>query len=35
MADGYAEDYWVECPLHASRFNLRTGALDAPRPNCG
>ena len=20
----------VECPLHASRFNLRTGAVDAP-----
>lgn len=23
-------DCWVECPLHASRFNLRTGGLDAP-----
>lgn len=21
---------WVDCPLHAPRFNLRTGALDAP-----
>ena len=24
------EDCWVECPLHASRFNLRTGGVDAP-----
>lgn len=21
---------WVDCPLRAPRFNLRTGALDAP-----
>ena len=30
LADGYVEDCWVAWPLHASRFNLRTGALDAP-----
>ena len=30
LADGYVEDCWVGCPLQASRFNLRTGALDAP-----
>ena len=30
LADGYVEDSWVECPLHASRFNLRTGLVDAP-----
>ena len=30
LADGWVEDCWVECPLHASRFDLRTGAVDAP-----
>ena len=30
LADGWVEDCWVECPLHASRFNLRTGSVDAP-----
>lgn len=30
LADGYVEDCWVECPLHASKFNLRTGSVDAP-----
>ncbi|GAA1768051.1 bifunctional 3-phenylpropionate/cinnamic acid dioxygenase ferredoxin subunit [Kocuria aegyptia] len=30
LADGYVEDCEVECPLHASKFNLRTGAVDAP-----
>lgn len=30
LADGWLEDCWVECPLHASRFDLRTGAVDAP-----
>ena len=30
LADGWVEDCWVECPLHASRFNLRTGGVDAP-----
>jgi 3-phenylpropionate/trans-cinnamate dioxygenase ferredoxin subunit len=30
LADGYVEDSWVECPLHSSRFSLRTGALNAP-----
>ena len=24
----------VECPLHASKFNLRTGAVDALRRTC-
>ena len=30
LADGYVEDCWVECPLYASKFNLRTGSVDAP-----
>jgi 3-phenylpropionate/trans-cinnamate dioxygenase ferredoxin component len=30
LADGWVEDCWVECPLHASRFDLRTGRVDAP-----
>lgn len=30
LADGWVEGCWVECPLHASRFDLGTGAVDAP-----
>ena len=30
LADGWLEGCEVECPLHASRFDLRTGAVDAP-----
>lgn len=30
LADGWLEGCEVECPLHASRFNLRTGKADAP-----
>ena len=30
LADGWVEDCWVECPLHASRFNLATGHVDQP-----
>lgn len=30
LADGWVEDCTVECPLHASRFDLRTGEVDAP-----
>jgi 3-phenylpropionate/trans-cinnamate dioxygenase ferredoxin component len=30
LADGWIEDCWVECPLHASRFDLRSGTVDAP-----
>jgi 3-phenylpropionate/trans-cinnamate dioxygenase ferredoxin subunit len=30
LADGWLEGDQVECPLHASQFNLRTGAVDAP-----
>ncbi|MBC7631181.1 bifunctional 3-phenylpropionate/cinnamic acid dioxygenase ferredoxin subunit [Aeromicrobium sp.] len=30
LADGWLEDCWVECPLHASRFDLRTGEVDEP-----
>lgn len=30
LADGWLEDCWVECPLHASRFDLRTGAPSGP-----
>ncbi len=30
LADGWLMGCEVECPLHASRFDLRTGAVDAP-----
>ncbi|MGW0086501.1 bifunctional 3-phenylpropionate/cinnamic acid dioxygenase ferredoxin subunit [Streptomyces sp. NPDC003393] len=30
LADGWLEGCQVECPLHASTFDLRTGAVDAP-----
>jgi 3-phenylpropionate/trans-cinnamate dioxygenase ferredoxin component len=30
LADGWVEGCEVECPLHASKFNLRTGKVDAP-----
>jgi 3-phenylpropionate/trans-cinnamate dioxygenase ferredoxin subunit len=30
LADGWVEGCEVECRLHASRFNLRTGEVDAP-----
>ncbi|MCI3242625.1 MULTISPECIES: bifunctional 3-phenylpropionate/cinnamic acid dioxygenase ferredoxin subunit [Streptomyces] len=30
LADGWLEGREVECPLHASKFALETGAVDAP-----
>lgn len=30
LADGWLEDCWIECPLHASRFDLRTGVPSGP-----
>lgn len=31
MSDGYLEDGIIECPIHAGRFDVRTGkALGAP-----
>ena len=30
LADGWLEGCEVECPLHSSRFNLRTGEVDEP-----
>ncbi|MFF3326285.1 bifunctional 3-phenylpropionate/cinnamic acid dioxygenase ferredoxin subunit [Streptomyces sp. NPDC002889] len=30
LADGWLEGGEVECPLHASKFDLRTGAVDSP-----
>lgn len=30
LAAGWVEDCSVECPLHASSFNLRTGEVDQP-----
>jgi 3-phenylpropionate/trans-cinnamate dioxygenase ferredoxin subunit len=30
LADGWLDGYLVECPLHASRFDLRTGRPDGP-----
>ena len=35
LADGWLEGCEVECPLHASRFDLRTGAVDAPPAKVG
>ena len=35
LADGWLEGCEVECPLHASRFDLRTGAVDAPPAKLG
>jgi 3-phenylpropionate/trans-cinnamate dioxygenase ferredoxin subunit len=30
LVDGWLEGCEIECPLHSSRFDLRTGAVDAP-----
>ncbi|QLL06239.1 bifunctional 3-phenylpropionate/cinnamic acid dioxygenase ferredoxin subunit [Mycobacterium vicinigordonae] len=30
LSEGWVEGYDVECPLHASCFNLRTGQPDQP-----
>lgn len=30
LADGYLEGCWIECPLHASTFDLRTGRPTGP-----
>jgi 3-phenylpropionate/trans-cinnamate dioxygenase ferredoxin component len=30
LSDGWLEGCEIECPLHASRFDLRTGQVDAP-----
>ncbi len=30
LADGWLEGCLVECPLHSSRFDLRTGTVDGP-----
>jgi 3-phenylpropionate/trans-cinnamate dioxygenase ferredoxin subunit len=30
LADGWLEGCEVECPLHSSRFDLRTGRVDQP-----
>ncbi|MEU6356197.1 bifunctional 3-phenylpropionate/cinnamic acid dioxygenase ferredoxin subunit [Streptomyces sp. NPDC047072] len=30
LADGWLEGCEVECPLHASKFDLRTGSVDSP-----
>lgn len=30
LSDGWLEGCEVECPLHASKFDLRTGGVDAP-----
>jgi len=35
LADGWLEGCEVECPLHASRFDLRTGQVDAPPARLG
>ena len=35
LADGWLEGCEIECPLHASRFDLRTGEVDAPPAKLG
>lgn len=30
LADGWLEGCFIECPLHASTFDLRTGAATGP-----
>jgi 3-phenylpropionate/trans-cinnamate dioxygenase ferredoxin subunit len=35
LADGWVEGCEVECPLHASRFDLRTGEVDEPPAKVG
>jgi len=35
LADGWLDGCEVECPLHASRFDLRTGKVDAPPAKVG
>ncbi|PWI41680.1 bifunctional 3-phenylpropionate/cinnamic acid dioxygenase ferredoxin subunit [Streptomyces sp. ICBB 8177] len=30
LSDGWVEGREVECPLHSSKFDLGTGAVDAP-----
>ncbi len=30
LSDGWLEGREVECPLHASKFDLRTGSADSP-----
>ena len=35
LAEGYLEGCWVECPLHASTFDLRTGAVSGPPAKVG
>ena len=30
LADGWLEGCQIECPLHASSFDLRTGAVSGP-----
>lgn len=35
LADGWVEDCAVECPLHASVFDLRTGAVSGPPARTG
>jgi 3-phenylpropionate/trans-cinnamate dioxygenase ferredoxin subunit len=30
LSDGWLDGCEVECPLHSSRFDLRTGRVDAP-----
>jgi nitrite reductase/ring-hydroxylating ferredoxin subunit len=35
LHEGYVEGLEVECPWHASRFNLETGAHRHPPAKCG
>ena len=35
LADGWLDGTMIECPLHSSCFDLRTGAVDAPPARVG
>ena len=30
LSEGFLEDCWIECPLHAASFDLRTGRPSGP-----
>lgn len=35
LSDGWLEGCWIECPLHAASFDLRTGEPTIPQPSAG
>ncbi len=35
LSDGWLDDHEIECPLHAGRFDIRTGAAQGGPVTCG